>query len=347
MRFLHRGRDQQGDVDLTDDALVFRPKLTVPLRDIERLDAADYRVRLTLHPAETLEIYHLGPRYAEFVDQLVEKRNAILARELFLADRKRIETFQGRFAAPDAAPVEGRIDLYPRTLVFYPKNADPFFLRIAEIDLVREDKEHYLVEVRGEFSVTVTYLGLKFEEFQERIRRTRTSMEQRTAKLLEKVAKGAGRHAPRMLDGAVICETGAPELAGFVDPRLKSIASGPAWIGIQERAGSDLDDVGAHRIWYYVPLSGGRVAHEVVNEPDHATYVYRAEIAKINRVWAMIQFRKDVILQPEKYPLAHRKLPHLREIAGAIVGRAIHNESWEAQLAKLAASPGPPYTPGR
>lgn len=340
MRFVHRGRDQEGDVDLTDDALVFRPKLTVPLRDIERLSAADYRVRLTLHPPEALEIYHLGPRYAEFVDRLVEKRNAILARELFLADRKRIETFQGRIAAPGAPPVEGRIDLYPRTIVFHPKNADPLFLRVAEIDLVREDTEHYLVEVRGEFPVTVTHLGLKFEEFQERVKRTRAAMEQRTAKMLEGIAKGAGRLAPRMLDGAAIPEPDVPELAGLLGRaeeyrHLKSIASGPLWIGVQETAGSDLDDVGAHRLWYYVPLRGGRVAHEVVSEEDHATYVYRAEIPAINRVWSLIQFRKDVLLQPEKYPLAHRKLPHLREIAAAMVGRAIHNETWKDQLRVL------------
>ncbi len=356
MRYRYRDADVEGEVELTADALELRSNegapLVVPFRDIDSAYAADHRVHLTLFPPEALEIYFLGPRYVPFCDEFFEKRNAALVKELFLADRRRIETFQGRFARAGAAPLEGRIDLFPRALVFFPRTSDPFFLRIAEIEAIKADPQNYVVQVVADDTVDVNYLGLRFEEFQERLRRTRFDMERRCGRMLEKRIPGAGALAPRMLDGCVVSESEADRFWGPLENLvcrseeraatyryLQERATASAWIGIQEIGGSDLDEVEGetetqHLLWYYVPI-GPVVAHEIVSEEDHATYFYRAEIPKINRAWAMLQFRRDVILNPEKYPAAVRKLPHLREVTDVFVGRAIHNESWTEQVGRL------------
>jgi hypothetical protein len=360
MRFLFRGRDLEGEADLADDALVLQPKKGAPIRipfpDIDAALAADYRLKLTLHPPEPLELYYLGPRYEEFCSLFFEKRNAALARELFLADRKRIESFQGRFARPGLPPMDGRIDLFPRTIVFFPKVADPHFVRIADLTAVRGDKEHYLVELHAGDIVTVHYLGLRFEEFQERVRRTREAMEKRCARMLDSLSPGLGALGPRLLDGNILREDEAgplwPKLESLVClggertetyRHLRSLAKGPVWLGIQETGGDDLDELhessGAHRIWYYVSL-GPLTAQEVVSEEDHATYFFRADPPAINRAWVQLQFRKDVLLNPSKYPAAVRKLPHLREVTAALAGRAIHNDRWAEQVhAVLAKTP--------
>ncbi|MBI2900595.1 MAG: hypothetical protein HYY17_10445 [Planctomycetes bacterium] len=356
MRYLLRGADVEAEAALTDDAIELRPKqgqpLVVPYRDIDAAASAEYRIRLTLFPPGMLELYYLGPRFEGFCEEFFEKRNAALVRELFLADRTRIATFKGRFAREGSPPMDGRIDLFPRTIVFFPKAADPFFLRVAEIQGVRPDRENDLVEIRANETVTASYLGLRFEEFQERLMRTRSAMERRCARMLDALVPGAGVLAPRLLDGNVMQETCAAKFREPIEAlvcrtaerdaafrHLRSLAKRPLWLGIQETGGGDLDDVEgplppleAHRIWYYVPL-GGVVAQEIVSEEDHATYFYRAEIPEINRMWALLQFRKDVILDPGKYPAAVRKLPHLREVTEAFAGRAVHDRSWEKRVA--------------
>jgi hypothetical protein len=358
MRYRWRGEEIEAEAALGDDALELRRASGSPLAirysDIDSAVAQDYRIRLTLFPEGEVELYYLAKRYEGFCEELFEKRNAALVRELFLADRVRIATFEGRFERPGAPAAEGRIDLFPRSLVFFPRWADPFFLRIAEVDGLRPDLENYRVELAGEEPLVVSFLGLRFEEFQERVARTREAMERRCAKMLEALVPGAGVLAPWMLDGRVISSAAAgafwEKLEAQVtttDERraahahLKAVATAPLWLGVKETGGDDLDELKddappatQHLLWTYAPVRDLSV-HEVVSAEDHATYVYRAPVARINRAWAMVQFRRDVLIHPEKYPAAYRRLPRLREVAGALKGRAIHNETWARQLDQL------------
>jgi len=361
MRYDTGDIDVEADAELTPDAIELRPKtgppLTIRYVDIDSANAAQYRIRLQLFPRGEIDLYYFGQKYEAFCEDLFERRNASLVKELFLADRQRIATFKGRFTRIGAPAAEGRIDLFPRTIVFFPRWADPFFLRIAELAAVDPDVANYRVTVVADETIVVDRLGLRFEEFVERLRRTREMMERRCANMLDMLVPGAGALAPKMLDGEVIEPAAAGEfwtrLAALVcatDQRrasyahVREIATAPLWLGVKEIGGSDTDDLSEdpppgtqHMLWYYAPVRDMAV-HEVVSEEDHATYVYRAGVVGINRAWASVQFRRAVLIDPDSYPAAYRKLPRLRALAGSLVGRAIHNERWAEQVDALVSS---------
>jgi hypothetical protein len=86
---------------------------------------------------------------------------------------------------------------------------------------------------------------------------------------------------------------------------------------------------------------GGRVlAHEVVSEEDHATYLYKVgpdvnrDVRAINRAIIHLSFKREAIYASaadieggrlSRYRVALRKLPSLRLARQAFLGRAIHS----------------------
>jgi hypothetical protein len=87
----------------------------------------------------------------------------------------------------------------------------------------------------------------------------------------------------------------------------------------------------------------GHLVYEVLNETDHATYVYRcadAQVAAgINRALDLVGFRVTGIYQEAEsagspYRKAAERLPALRVLRDAYQGRVIHTESWADKLAE-------------
>lgn len=124
-------------------------------------------------------------------------------------------------------------------------------------------------------------------------------------------------------------------------------------------------------LWYFCPLSAhgepiNAVAHEVTSEKGHATYLFRlmeperfsalggdalaAEvglaIARLNRALLLLNFRREPLYASEeeiatgrfaRYRVALRKLDYLRWARANLLGRAIHNSTWEQQVEDIAA----------
>ncbi|WP_433204229.1 hypothetical protein ACQP00_35545 [Dactylosporangium sp. CS-047395] len=88
----------------------------------------------------------------------------------------------------------------------------------------------------------------------------------------------------------------------------------------------------------------GRLVYEVLNAPDHATYVFTCrdtdQAAQLNRALDLLGFRvegisADADSAASQYRKAAQRLPALRVLRERFQGRAIHTEGWEAQLAGL------------
>jgi hypothetical protein len=91
----------------------------------------------------------------------------------------------------------------------------------------------------------------------------------------------------------------------------------------------------------------GRLVYEVLNEGDHATYVYRAAdadaVAALNRALDLLGFRVEGIYSDassagSRYGKAARRLPALRLLRDAYVGRVSHADGWAGDLARLVQS---------
>jgi len=151
---------------------------------------------------------------------------------------------------------------------------------------------------------------------------------------------------------------------------LRSLAV-PGWSAFGVKAvqeSEDVADTAATDRWYFCPLTrDGRpvnaVAQEVASGEGHATYLYRpmepdrfaaldgdalahavaGAIRVLNRALLQLNFRREPLYVPEeeltgahaRYRVALRKLDHLRWARAAFLGRAIHNATWEQQVADL------------
>jgi hypothetical protein len=85
----------------------------------------------------------------------------------------------------------------------------------------------------------------------------------------------------------------------------------------------------------------GHLIYEVLNETDHATYVYRATdadaVAGINRALDLVGFRVSGIYQEagsagSAYRKAAERLPALRVLRDAFAGRVVHTDGWAEKL---------------
>jgi hypothetical protein len=98
--------------------------------------------------------------------------------------------------------------------------------------------------------------------------------------------------------------------------------------------------------WFFFPLPGrDAVAWEATTGTGRATYFFRnaTPVDQLTRGLSLINFRREpVYLQDEsleqqpkfhRYAIGARKLPDLRSLRGAYLGRAIHSsvEDWAEQ----------------
>ena len=105
--------------------------------------------------------------------------------------------------------------------------------------------------------------------------------------------------------------------------------------------------------WYFFPLARNIAAWEATTGSGRATYFFRADppaaaaVARLTRGLALVNFRREPIYLPEtsllqqprfrRYAIGARKLPDLRALRAAYLGRAIHSsqETWLTQVVSI------------
>ena len=111
--------------------------------------------------------------------------------------------------------------------------------------------------------------------------------------------------------------------------------------------------------WFFFPLAGGVAAWEASTGGGRATYFFRidasqpeASIAKLTNGLALVNFRREPVYLSDtslaqqkefhRYAIGARKLPELRALRGAFIGRAMHSdvEKWTAQMDVILAKTG-------
>lgn len=110
-------------------------------------------------------------------------------------------------------------------------------------------------------------------------------------------------------------------------------------------------------VWYFFPVAPGVIAWEPGTGTGRATYLFhvtggegwQAAAEAITRGLALISFRREPIYLPDsslagqprfhRYAIGARKLPDLRALRSAFVGRAAHGpiDDWQANLNSLLA----------
>jgi hypothetical protein len=114
----------------------------------------------------------------------------------------------------------------------------------------------------------------------------------------------------------------------------------PAWSRLSELR----VDGGAPSVlaFMFCRTVSGLLVYEVLNETDHATYVFGpgADLPAVNRALATIGFRVEAITDDaadpaSRYRRAVQRLPQLRVLRETYRGRVLHGEGWESRLRDL------------
>lgn len=127
----------------------------------------------------------------------------------------------------------------------------------------------------------------------------------------------------------------------------------------EDETGAESSDPGGEKtplfFWFFFPLPNQLAAWEATTGAGRATYFFRApspfpvSIASLTRGLASVNFRREPVYLPDeslerdprfhRYAIGARKLPDLRSLRAAYVGRAIHSslEEWRTQMDALLA----------
>jgi len=143
-------------------------------------------------------------------------------------------------------------------------------------------------------------------------------------------------------------------MSGSLDRDAKTDSSGEDAVPAPEPAAETGDDAGEQLFfWYFYPLRNNLVAWEATNGTGRATYFFRCPgavqdcVAALTRGLALVNFRREPVYLPDtsierqpryqRYAIGARKLPDLRALRAALVGRVIHTslEAWQAQIDSL------------
>ncbi len=108
--------------------------------------------------------------------------------------------------------------------------------------------------------------------------------------------------------------------------------------------------------WFFFPLPNELAAWEATTGTGRATYFFRApapfaaSTGELTRGLALVNFRREPVYLPDesldrqprfhRYAIGARKLPDLRSLRAAYLGRAIHSspEEWQTQVDALLAA---------
>jgi len=170
---------------------------------------------------------------------------------------------------------------------------------------------------------------------------------------------------PKLPD-ALVARAVDPPLKPYFDFLLGKTVPGSLMAGFKfvrpDEAGENAEEAGATSeeepqplfFWFFFPLAGKNVAAwEATTGTGRATYFFRAAapveaaIAGLTRGLALVNFRREPVYLPgeslerqpkfHRYAIGCRKLPDLRTLREAFLGRAIHSsvEEWQQQVSAL------------
>ncbi len=305
----------------------FGEPVSIPLRDIASIDAADYRITLTLSGGGSLVLSSLGRGFEDFQRELCRKRNGIILKDMLMDERMVMGGVRADYARTDedgkrtGGKCEARV--YETALVILPDGGE--LARLPFCELASMGQDGFSLLFKGEYgdSLALSMMGRQLDPFRKALSDALGALSLRTQKMLKDAAPGAtapqvaaaeklmrdGKAAaraeldaisPAMWEGLV----GMIRAAGLKDEysALEGMSVGERMrIGVKR---SLMGDMEGQYIWVLAPIRGkNAVAMEATSSEDsgRATYVFRfmdegayAKASQAERDAALDYFMKDV-----------------------------------------------------
>ena len=307
--------------------------------DLDGVVEGEHQVRLELADGTWSTLSKLGAAHDHFVAELREQRRRARFAALTIATDKPLVSYLSRAAA-------GLVDvhLYPKVLVAEPRIGYPVAAPLPLIERVERHGYDLTVVLRHLPSLAISALGVKTDEFLQRLAAARQDLQTTTSAAYAQYDEAlTGLSAP---DGwALTAETAGPYWSGL----LARATSGSRAAEVQflvERAGTDVavglyTDGGTRTVLPFVlaPV-GDCVVVEATDGDDRATFVFRThDVARLNAVLLLTAFRREALFLPDdqlgRWAIAARLWPAVREARAALVGRVVHDDNWQTRLSSV------------
>lgn len=334
------------------DALVIEnpaaPTRSIDWVEMDRVVEGDHRVELTLADGSTVALGGLGATHDRFMDELrVARRRARFA-ALTITTGDPAVSYLSR-ASSGAVDVH----LYDRVLVCEPRDGSPTVVPYSLIERVRRDGYSITITAVGLEPLTITALGVKTDEFLERLAAIREASRRSVAEAYSARAESlVGFDAP---DGVAVTAARAGRfwpalrdmaLAGSRSEAVQQLLdwSGErAAIGLFTGGGDAASTSGDAFAFVLAPIAGAagdRIVVEATDGDDRATFVFAgADVERVNAALILTNFRREAIFLPEdqlgRWAVGARTWAIVREMRALLVGRVVHDEHWQERLAGL------------
>jgi len=368
-KFQYDGQSGACKISWDAETCVLTPANSAPvafdLGDVDRVAPGEWDLSLTLFTGKIVQLRQFGAAFSNMQEELLAAWRDRTVQCLLLEDLEEVARFD---AASDG--VRGQVRLYGSNLATLPLGADPVQMRLADVDAVTFDEATYTVVLQAASGrLAISKLAKKTEEFREKLAAALDSIRARTADTLHRTfpflnpdqlrtlgsEMPEGRSVSRDALAAIDAKLPDALIAAAVDQDLKPYLdelrkrSAGAWHAGFKFTRPDEQEADAPPLffWFFVPLAGkDLVAWEATTGTGRATYFFRSSVPvdRLTRGLALVNFRREpaylpdasLVQQPRfhRYAIGARKLPDLRALRAAYVGRAIHSspEEWLQQL---------------
>ena len=341
---------QQGEAEavIGDDALGVGP-VTVSFLDADALRAADYRIELDLWPGGRLVLTQLGRRFDAFTGELRRTRNQARVAGLLAHGTTMPEVF-GAALMEEKSPRPAELQVYDTHVTIVPEDGDPWQVPLGAVTALRSADDPPAVVLETDAGpTTVGQLARRRDACHTLLMRRLEEQRQLLEGLTGQPGFSDGRGVPRGAVrgfGDLLARSTAPERAPCAGA-LIAAASGEPRLGFVRLLDPDPQAMQAPTAlpeswaaFLLVPV-GELTALEVLAGPSAATYVFKEEIAAVNRDLQLLHFRRaPLALTPEQaevtpanlHRLALRRLEPLQRLRACTAARLIHNEGWAESL---------------
>jgi hypothetical protein len=338
----------EAEAVIGDDALSVGP-VAVSYLDADVLRAADYRIELDLWPGGRLVLTQLGRRFDTFTGELRRVRDQARVAGLLAHGITSPEVYAGALADGAAwRPVA--LQLYDTHVTVVPEDGDPWQLPHGALTAVRpQDDPPSVVLESGATGTVIGQLGRRRDAFRRSVEAHLAAQARLLAEITGQPGFGDGVGVARGLVGGfdtLVERYTAPDRVECTKVLLAAATGEPClgFVQLLDPEGEALRSPAAlpeHWASFLLVPAGGRVVLEVLAGPAAATYVFRGDIATVNRDLQALHFRRaPLALTPQQaevtpanpHRLALRRLEPLTRLRACTTARVIHSEGWATAL---------------
>lgn len=324
-------------VEVRADALVVDGE-PLPWVDLDLVDVDGVRVHLVTVDGRSCTLSHLATAFDRFVSVLTEARaRARRAALLQWTGDAPVASFDAKRGAERV-----QVHLFPDGLTVEPLTGAPDMLPLSCLVAVERDGYELVLRARGLPDVHVRHAGNRTDELLQRLDAARRAQAVRTADTYAALSPALAGLAAA--DGWAVDATAAgacwPVLVATVrgHRRAAEVDLLASLAGDRLRLGLKCGPGDAVLPFALAPV-GDRVAVEATDAEDRATFVFHApDVDRLNAALLATSFRREALSLPVdrlgRWGLAVRTLDVVRWARGALVARVVHDDRWEAGIAR-------------